>query len=39
MEHPDELALKRVRGREMLVGPYDGQSSGRIVEYIENAVG
>jgi hypothetical protein len=36
MEHPDELASKRKRGRETLVGQYDGQASERIVEIIEN---
>lgn len=39
LEHPDELASERERGREMLVGPYDGLASGRIVEHIKNAMG
>jgi hypothetical protein len=38
MEHPDELASKRKRGRDMLVGPYDGQASERIVDFIESIV-
>jgi hypothetical protein len=35
MEHPNELASERKRGRDMLVGPYDGHASERIVEIIE----
>lgn len=38
LEHPDELASERKRGREVLVGPYDGQASERIVNAIESAV-
>ncbi|MFC1484671.1 CDP-glycerol glycerophosphotransferase family protein [Candidatus Neomarinimicrobiota bacterium] len=38
IDHPDELTSKRKRGRETLVGQYDGQTSERIVEIIENAL-
>jgi CDP-glycerol glycerophosphotransferase (TagB/SpsB family) len=38
LEHPDELSDSRQAGRDLLVGPYDGQASQRIVKMIEEAV-
>ena len=36
--HPDELSSKRLSGRDLLVGPSDGQASQRIKAIIEKMV-
>ena len=38
LAHPEGLSAARQAGRELLVGPYDGQASRRIAELIEGAV-
>ena len=38
MEHPGELSDRRKTGHDLLVGPYDGQTSQRIVDILEKAV-
>lgn len=38
LEHPDELSDQRRAGRDLLVGPCDGQASQRIVDFPEKAV-
>ncbi|UCH10388.1 MAG: CDP-glycerol glycerophosphotransferase family protein [Fidelibacterota bacterium] len=38
LEHRDELSAFRQAGRDLLVGPYDGQASRRIAKLIEEAV-
>lgn len=38
LKHPDELSDRRQAGRDLLVGPCDGQASQRIVDILEKAV-
>lgn len=38
LEHPGELSDRRQAGRDLLVGPCDGQASQRIVDILEKAV-